>query len=293
LKSTIKLIETKSKRLKLKNAPAHEVVSFFIRGILNGSINTRATSIAFHFFMAMLPGIVFLFSLAPLLPFSGISDASISIMDFLLPEQTRYSIVEIITGFVGKSGKLQVFSIFIAFMFSMNGVNGVISAFNSTYHTIETRSWMQKRKISVVLVGILFVLFFMALCLIIVSEILIDFLIAHAIVNKLFTVYLLHLGKWLSIFFLILMTTSFTYYLAPADKKNWKFISVGSVFASILTVMASLVFTFVMNKFGKFNLFFGPAGTLMVVMLWTYFNALALLLGFEFNASIHIVSQTK
>ena len=276
---------------KLKKVPFREIFKFFMKGILNGSINTRATSIAFHFFMAMLPTIVFFFTLAPHLPMQGLEDASISIVENLLPRKTSFTIMEIVKDFTGKSDHLQVFSIFIAFMFAMNGINGVISAFNSSYHSIETRSWLHKRKISVFLVGILFVLIVMASCLIIYSKVFFQILIDRGIIDKMVTIYILELIKWSIIFLLILMTTSFTYYLAPANKKNWKFISVGSLLASVLTVLASLVFTFIMNKFGKFNQLFGPAGTLMVVLLWIYFNALALLLGFEFNASINNVSQ--
>ena len=275
---------------KIKDVPISEILSIFIKGILNGSINTRATSISFHFFMAMLPGIVFFFTLIPHLPVSGLEDASTSILRDLLPERTSYSIIEIITGFAGKSAKIPIFSILIATMFAMNGVNGVISAFNSSYHAIETRSWTQKRKISIVLVGILFVLLIVATCFIVFSKNLIQFLIDHNVVNKMFTVFMLQLGKWIVIYLLILMAISFTYYLAPADKKNWKFISHGSIVASVLTVLASLIFTYIMNTFGKFNLLFGPAGTLMVVLLWIYFNALALLLGFEVNASINNAS---
>ena len=278
---------------KFKDAPINEVVTFFIKGMLNGSINTRASSIAFHFFMALLPAIVFFFNLIPYFPLTGLDDASKSILSGLLPESTSYTIISIVTSFVGKSGGIQIFSIFIAFMFAMNGVNGVISAFNSSYHTIETRSWIQRRKISVFLVGILFSLFVIASCLLVYSKIFIQFLIEYREFNKMFMIYALQIGNWIIIFLLILMTISFTYYLAPADKKNWKFISAGSVLASILTLIASFIFAFIMNKFGKFNQLFGPAGTLMVVLLWFYFNALALLIGFEFNASINNVSQGK
>jgi membrane protein len=279
--------------MKLSGAPLSEVIAFFIKGVLNGAISTRATSISFHFFMAMLPATVFFQNLAPHIPLSGIDDASISILENLLPEYTSFSIKEEIKDFVQNSGGLKIFSIIIAFMFAMNGVNGVISAFNSSYHSIETRSWLQKRKISIVLVGILFVLVCTASSLIVWSKIFIQFLISHQITSKMSTIYLLQTGKWIIIFLLILMATSFTYYLAPADKKNWKFISSGSMIASVLTIISSLIFTFVMNRFGQFNQLFGQAGTLMVILLWIYFNSLALILGFEFNASVNYLIHHK
>ena len=263
------------------------VTSVFCKGILKGSINTRATSIAFHFFMAMLPTVIFFFSLIPHIPMQGLFDASKELVGDLLPDKTRYSIEAIINQFAVKPGGIQVFSVFFALMFSMNGVNGVISAFNSSYHTIETRTWLQKRKISIFLVAFLFILIVTSVFLIVFSKYFIQFLIIHDIVNKKLTIFLLQIGKWFILSLMILMTISTTYYLAPADKKNWKFISTGSLFATTLTIIASLIFSFVMNKFGKFNQLFGPLGTIIVVLLWIYFNALALLLGFELNASIN------
>ena len=40
------------------------------------------------------------------------------------------------------------------------------------------------------------------------------------------------------------------------------------------------------NNFGRFNEIFGSIGTMMVVLLWIFLNSIALLIGFELNASI-------
>jgi membrane protein len=47
------------------------------------------------------------------------------------------------------------------------------------------------------------------------------------------------------------------------------------------------------NNFAPFNKFFGSIGTLIAVMLWMNFNALALLAGFELNASIRNARNIK
>ena len=41
-----------------------------------------------------------------------------------------------------------------------------------------------------------------------------------------------------------------------------------------------------MNNFGQFNTFFGSISTLIIILLWIYLNSVALLIGFELNASI-------
>jgi membrane protein len=41
------------------------------------------------------------------------------------------------------------------------------------------------------------------------------------------------------------------------------------------------------DNFSKYNALYGSIGTLLVVLLWIYFNSFSLLIGFELNASIH------
>jgi membrane protein len=77
------------------------------------------------------------------------------------------------------------------------------------------------------------------------------------------------------------------YYLAPLRKTNWRFFSAGSSLATVLTVAASVGFSYFVNNFAQFNKFFGSIGALVALMLWFNFNALTLLIGFELNASIN------
>ncbi len=57
--------------------------------------------------------------------------------------------------------------------------------------------------------------------------------------------------------------------------------------ATILALLTSLGFSYFVNNFGQYNKLYGSIGTIMVVLLWLYFNSFALILGFELNASIN------
>ena len=60
-----------SKKLVLpgfEGIPLHDVILFFSRGLVKGSLNTRATSLAFKFFLAIFPGLIFLITLIPYIP---------------------------------------------------------------------------------------------------------------------------------------------------------------------------------------------------------------------------------
>jgi len=98
--------------------------------------------------------------------------------------------------------------------------------------------------------------------------------------------YLLPGGKWLVICALIFFAYAFLFYLAPARKTKFRFISAGGTLATILTIITTIAFSYYINNFGKYNILYGSIGTLVVVMLSFYFNAFILLIGFELNVSI-------
>ncbi len=100
------------------------------------------------------------------------------------------------------------------------------------------------------------------------------------------TYYLLDIGKWFIIIALFYFCISFLYYLAPAKREKFRFFSGGSSLATLLIILTSLAFSFYVNHFGQYNTFYGSLGGLIVFLLWLYFNAFGLILGFELNASI-------
>jgi len=101
-----------------------------------------------------------------------------------------------------------------------------------------------------------------------------------------FTYYLIDIGKWFMVIVIFFFSISFLYYWAPAKRDKFKFFSIGSSLATLLIILTSLAFSFYVNNFGQYNTFYGSLGGLIVFLLWIYFNAFGLILGFELNASI-------
>ncbi len=283
------LLVNRAKQLSLpgfEGIPIYDVVVFFIRGLQKGSLTTRASSIAFHIFLAAIPALISLFTLLPFIPIHDFQSGLLSLMYSIFPQEV-YDLLEttVMELFVKRKG-LQVFGILIALFFATNAVNGMIQAFNATYHSIETRSWIQRRTYAAGLVLILFVLFTIAVSLILFGRLGIDLLVKHGLIDTNLTIYTIRLSKWIVIIALIYFALSFLYWLGPSRKMQWKFYSAGSTLASILVIGTSLIFSAFMNNFNQFNRFFGSISTLMIILLWIYFNSIALLIGFELNASI-------
>jgi len=269
-----------------KGVPVYDVLIFFFRGITKGSLNIRASAIAFNFLLAMGPGIIFVLTLIPFLPIQNFQKELMEILYDIIPENSYIAIESLIDEIFVKHASLQVFGFLVTIFFAVKGLNGITEAFNATYHSVETRPWIESRLISLLLVFILFMLISFSSLLLFFSKLGIKMLFEAGVVKAYGTVILLQIGKWMIIFFLSFFAISFLYYLAPARKTKWRFFSPGSFMASLLAIMASILFSYFVNHFAPFNRFYGSIGTLIAMMIWMNFSALAMLIGFELNASI-------
>ena len=85
---------------------------------------------------------------------------------------------------------------------------------------------------------------------------------------------------------LFFYSIAFIYKYAPAVHKKWKLLSPGTLFATFLSILATLGFSYFVNSYGKYNALYGSIGTIIVLMALIYINSFVLLVGFELNVSI-------
>jgi len=291
--SLVEFILKHSRKLTLpgfEKIPVYDVTRFFWESIAKGSITMRASAVAFNFFLALFPSIIFVFTLIPYIPIANFQEQLLDLLRNFMPhnayEATKDTILDIVTN---QRGGLLSIGFFSALYFSTNGFNALITAFNSTFHDIETRTGFQQRLASVFLVVISTLLIMTAIGLIIISELALNLIFTHGEIAY----YLILCGRWIIVFALFYFLISFTFYMGPARKAGWRFFSAGSMLATILSIVMSVGFAYYVNNFGNYNKLYGSIGTLLVILLWIYFNSLVLLVGFDLNASIHKAKRHK
>jgi membrane protein len=267
--------------------PMSDVVKFVIKGFRKGVLVTRASSIAFNLLMAILPATIFLATLIPFIPIPNFQQELIKMFENMLPVNAynlmESTIIDIVTN---KSGSLLIIMLFATIIFSTNGIHAVIHAFVVTSHSFKSRSWVNQRKVSVLLLLIGIIMFGIAGFLIIFGKMAVTRLVELDILEKSFVISILVFLKWIIVVLLLFLAISFLYYFAPAKRHDFKFVTPGSTLATLLFIITSLGFSAYVNNFGPYNKLYGWIGTLMVIMLWLYLNSIALLIGFELNVSI-------
>jgi len=280
----------KIKRLVLPGfdgVPIGDVIRFVIKGFRKGMLVTRASSIAFNLLMALLPASIFIFTLIPFVPIPNFQKELIDLFENMLPVNAfnflETTIVDTVTN---KSGALLLVMFLATVIFSTNGIHAIIHAFVVSAHNFKTRSWIHQRKISIILLLIVVMMIALASFLVIFGKSVVNYLVELDILERSLVISIIVIIKWILVVLLLFMAISFLYYLAPAKRTDFRFISPGSMLATILFIVTSLGFSFYVNHFGQYNKLYGWIGTLMVILIWLYLNAIALLIGFELNVSI-------
>jgi membrane protein len=268
--------------------PISNVIGFVLKGFRKGVLVTRASSIAFNLLMALLPASIFLFTLIPFIPIPNFQEELIRLFESIIPANAytflETTIIDIVTN---KSGGLLIIMFIATVIFSTNGIHAVIHAFVVSAHTFKSRSWINQRKISVVLLIIVMFMIATAGFIVISGKMAVDRLVELNIIKRTFVISLLIFLKWVIITMLLFLAISFLYYLAPAKRTEFKFFSPGSIMATFLFILTSLGFSAYVNNYGQYNKLYGSIGTLMVILIWLYLNSIALLIGFELNVSIN------
>lgn len=290
LKKVINIILVKSRKVTFigfQRVPIYDVANFFVKSIRGGLITTRAASIAFHMFMAIFPAIIFLFTLIPYIHINNMQNEIMNILSGIMPEYAFLTFKETIGDIItNQRNGLLSFSVLITLYFSTNGVNNLIATFNSSLLIKEKRSWWKQRIVSLGLTLVLSLLFSAGTVLIMGTRVAVNYLLDLGIVQENWVIFLIFAGKWLLVILLFYLSISILYYVAPAKRKKWKFFSVGSTASSIFAIIFSLGFSSYVSHFGKYNKIYGSIGAIIVLLLWIYFIAIVLIIGFELNSSV-------
>ncbi|MFQ3575753.1 MAG: YihY/virulence factor BrkB family protein [Cytophagales bacterium] len=275
-----------------------DVLNIFMSQFKKDDVQGKAQAMAFNFILAVFPGIIFLFTLIPYIPIKDLDDQILVLLEHVMPEGIYKSAKETIEDIVKKPrGGLLSLGFFMAMIASMNGTLAMMEAFNKCYKTVEKMNFFKLRLKALGITFLLLLVLVTAIIILIVGEVILgfyfeylDFLFGH------FQFYFFLVLRYTIVILTFFTGLSTIYYLAPAVHNKFGFFSVGAITATALIVIISLVFSIYLNHFATFNKLYGSIGTLIALMLWYYLMCIAILVGFEINASVevaHAISERR
>ena len=279
-------IAKKIKPIGFSGLSIYDVTIFFWKGLMEGAITTRASSLAFNFFLAFFPSIIVFLTLIPYIPVIGLQETLMELLNVVLPPSTNEITFNALDDIINNTrGGLLSIGFLLALYFSTNGINSLIEAFNASYHIRENRPIIQQRILSLGLTLLLSFMLIIAMGLIIFGKFVVSYLTEYKLITQ-YAGGLILYGKWFTILLVLWLGISVLFHLGPSIKSNWKLFTPGSILATLGIIITSIGFNYYINHFSQYNKIYGSIGTLMIILIWMYFNSIILLTGFELNASI-------
>ena len=268
--------------------PLYDVIIFFFRQINKVGLNERAAAISFNFIMAIPASCIFIFTLVPYLQIG--KEFNIELLKLtkeLTPNQNTYLFVkDFLDDFFGRQrGGLLSFGILLVLYYASNAMMGIIRTFDKSI--AQTKRFPFHRRWRAIQLTFLMLLLVIASILILIGQEQLAILL-----KKLFSmkrkanIPWWNFFRWSIIIVLLFYGIGLIYKLAPSVHKRWKIVSPGSILATILLMITTILFSYWVNNFAGFNKVYGSIGTVLIIMTLVFFNSMVLIIGFELNVSI-------
>lgn len=277
------------------NIAIYDILAFVVGEVQKDNLTTRANSIAFSFLLSIFPAIIFLFTLLPYMPITGdFTQVLLNSLVNIMPKNAHDYLSNIINDItkIKRQGLLSI-GFLLTLYFSSSGMLTLMAGFDKSYRaSFSRRRFYYKRLIAINLTLLLGLLMVFSIFSIIVGD-----LIFNNINEKYHLPFSMSLiitfFRWCITILLVYSGISIIYRFGPSLRKKLPMLNPGSVLATILSILSSILFAYFVNNFGKYNELYGSIGALIVIMVWLQINAFILLLGFELNASIAVNRDLK
>lgn len=259
--------------------------------IKNDNATTLAAAQAYYYLLAIVPLLILLLSILPYLQIDP--QRAVDFIGTILPGEVANTFEETIVSVVTTpSGGLLTFGILGTLWSASNAMGAFIEATNQAYDVEETRSFIVKKGMAILLTLFMLVAVIVALVLPIFGGAIIDMVSSFLNLPQQ-TEIIFQVLRWVISIAVMSIVLAFLYKFAPNKHFPFKEVLIGALIATVLWQLVSLGFSFYVSNFGSYSATYGSLGGLIVLMLWFFLTGLILVVGAEINAVMHKRKHTK
>ena len=176
------------------------------------------------------------------------------------------------------------FGLLVALWSANNGMKAIIDATNVAYNERERRSFIRLTLVSFMFTLGAIALLILAMAGIVVLPIVLGFL-GDAPGGTLGTA--LNVARWPVLLLIVILAVSVLYRFGPnRERARWRWVTPGSLLASIVWIAASIAFSWYVANFGAYNETYGSLGAIIGFMVWMWISATIIIMGAELNAEM-------
>jgi membrane protein len=243
-----------------------------------------AGGVTYAVLLALFPGLAALVSVYGLISDPAEIQQQMNSMSGLLPAEAQKLIgdelQQLTSHSSGTLGIGVVVGLLIALWSASRGVSALITALNIAYGEKETRGFFKFNLLALALTIGLIIAGLIAIGLVAGVPAVLSLIGVGQTTRWLFLVL-----EWPVLSAFIMLLLAVLYRLAPnRDAPQWRWISPGAVAATLVWIIASILFTVYVANFNSYDKTYGSVGGIIILLTWLYISAYVVLLGAEINA---------
>ncbi len=267
-----------------ENLSLYDFTKIYTSGLVKGALTSRAGSVAFSFFMAFFPFLLFMLNLIPFIPVAYLNETFSLFMESLMPDSSKDFFMSIYKDIQdNQRGGLLSSSFIMSILFMGNGVNSLFSAFQGSHHVEVSRPFIRKYLYSIFIGLVISILCIFSVLVYVLFEInILDSLSDKGIIKN--DSNWLVAGEYILLILMTIIIPAILYYFGTPGRRKQKFFSTGVYVTAAMFLLSTFVFGIYVNTFSSYNELYGSIGALLILMLYIWVNSVILLLGFELNA---------
>lgn len=245
-----------------------------------------AGGVTFYGLLSLFPAITVLVSVYGLFADRQSISEHLQLLATFLPEGAMSIISEQVTriaeGDQTTLGLAVIFGLLVAIWSANAGTKSMMEALNIAYGVVEKRSFLLLNAVSLAFtLSAIFGLIVM-FAIVAVIPLVLNFFMLGPVADVLLSV-----GRWPLMFLLSIAALAVLYQWGPSRRNvKWRWITLGSIFATIGLLLLSMLFSWYAANFGKFNETYGSLGAAIGFMTWLWLSSTIVMVGAELNSEI-------
>lgn len=250
----------------------------------NDNLSIISAGVAFYLFLALFPGIAAAVSVLGLVMQPQEVESFVASASGVLPPDAlslvRDQVHELASSSSKTLGVSLIVSIALAIWSATAGVKAIMTALNIAYQEHERRGFIKYNAQAVLLTIATIAFALVALALVAAVPAVLQLLtIPQPLAD------LLNALRWVILGGMFVLALAMLYRYAPSRKKaQWQWVSWGAVLATVLWLAGSALFSLYVTHFAGYNKTYGALAAIVILLMWFYLTAFAILLGAELNA---------
>ncbi|WP_162799034.1 YihY/virulence factor BrkB family protein [Paracoccus indicus] len=250
----------------------------------------RVTSVAggvtFFGLLSLFPAITAFVSLYGLLADPATIQSHLEMLQALLPASSLDIIREQVASITSASSSALsvagIVALLLAFYSANGGMKALLSALNVAFFQRETRGFLRLNIVAMAFTLGGLVMIALMLVVIAVVPIVLGYL-PLGLGSETFV----NIVRWPIMFSVLVLALAAIYRWGPAvPDVRWRWVSPGAVFAAVVLVATSMLFSWYAANFADYNETYGSLGAVVALMTWLWLNATIVLVGAEINSEL-------